>query len=307
MNIKVHAWIKPASDMHHGAFGFLGNHLHYTNIDKFFWIGLAIVLSLLVMVFKTKIYEWYHKKDRKWLFFWVGLCLVIFNLLSRIMLSTSGYPRHWEIIPLQLCRITFSALGIFLLLNRTDLVKWIIFPMVLGGAAAILSGSLDSASQNNWITHNPPYPPYSQGIDNYFYWDYYVTHMSLVVIGLLLWTMHKWTFTAKEMVIILLGMSVIVILVFGLDGIVNYVHPKEEVDYFYLGKFTAVKLWSFLGVFSKWPGSLLTYIVAAWVSSFLCWFFWILQGFWNIGKWEFYSKTTNPIVKGIWKLTKPQN
>jgi hypothetical protein len=291
--------------MKHGFFGFLGNNIAYSNIDRVFWILLVVFLGLLIMIFKTKIHNWYTKNDHKKLSITLGVIFILLNLISRIMFSISGYPRHWEIVPLQLCRITFTTLGVLLLFNRHDLVKWIVVPMILGGMIAIYTGSLNSASQAGWIDHKPiPYPSYSQGIDNYFYWDYYLTHMSLVLMGFLLWSMHKWVFSFKEILSLNGLFAILGIFIFTLNVTINWIDPDQQADYFYMGEHSSIKIWSFLGPFSKWPLSFFVYVFGAMVAYFSICLLWSLQGFWNIGEWKFYKKTTNPITKGTYKLKK---
>ena len=283
--------------MTHGFFGYLGNKILFTNIDKFVWIGFAFIFALLIMVFKSKIYEWYHVKDRKKLIITLGIIILGLNILSRIMYWISGYPLHWEIVPLHLCRLAFSLLGIFLVINRIDLIKWIVIPMIFGSFLAIINPSLDSNSEANW---NDKYPHVSNGIDNYFYWDYYSTHMTLFTFALILWSANHWTFTIKEIIVWLLFFTLFGLFIFTLNIIINTINPEENADYCYLGKVSTIKLWKILGPFSRWPFFVFTYMFGAWGITFIIYFLWVLQGFADFGKWEFYSKTQNPIVIGSW-------
>ncbi len=284
--------------MWHGFFGYLGNKVPFTIIDKLAWMGIALILAIVIMVFKSRIYEWYHAKDRKKIIIALGIFALLLNGISRIMYSINGYPWHWEIIPLHLCRLCFLLLGIFLVMNRVDLIKWIVIPMIIGSTLAIIAPPLSSYREQNWI--NKGLPKFSNGVDSYYYWDFYLTHIMLFASAFVLWSAKRWTFTMKELVVWTGYFTSLGIFMFGLNGVINAINPKINADYFFLGIGSTVKIWSWLGPFSHWPFFAFTFMLGSWAIILLIYFIWVLQGYADFGKWEFYSKTQNPIIIGEW-------
>ena len=283
--------------MKRGFFGFLGNHLSYTIYDKVFWIILTIICLFLIMVFKSKLASWYYKKDHKKDHIILGILFLCMNFSSRIIYWVGGYPHYWELLPFNLCRFTFLLLGIFLVINKPDLIKWIVIPMFFGASIAIMAGALDSNSQFNWLNHKPkPFPVYSDGIDNYFYWDYYITHLVLVISAVGLWSVRKWKFSVKDMLCFCPGFTIVTIIMFCINLIINNIDPSMYADYFFMGKHSAFEFPKWLGILGKFPWKVIPFFILGWAYCFMVWFFWIFQGKWNIGKWKWYKKTTNPIV-----------
>lgn len=267
--------IKPKNTpKNEGFFSVHGNHMIWETwgIAHISALVIILIISLLIMIFKVRIKKIF--KDKIFLLRIVGVIIIIFFVLNRILLITQGYPFKWEWFPYHLCRLSIFLYGFFLIIGKMDWIKYIAFWSILGsifGLTLINIGPIQDQQTLKWFDR-------SIGIDNYFWWDYFLAHGFGFIAPILLWTIRGWKMSYKELFISFIGLFLLALIAFFIDWIFN----DWSVNYFFLGKSSSLKLPlpDKLNFLSSWAWRLLTYSIVGIICAHFCWIIWLIQRKW---------------------------
>ncbi|MCR8612909.1 MAG: YwaF family protein [Mycoplasma sp.] len=255
-----------------GFFSWQGNNLPWDKQGPSYIIALIIPILtvILIMFFKNKIYRRY--KDNTWLLPTIGWITMAFTLLNRILLITSGYPLKWEYFPYHLCRLSVFLYAILLVVKKHNWIKYICFWSIAGsvfGLTLVDFGNLDTGDQIYYR---------NVGVDNYYWWDYFLAHGFGLIMPILIWTIKGWKMSYKDLWISSATLWTLSFVAFSLD----WIFEDYDVNYFFLGVYSefklplpdAIKSWA------EWPWKMITYSI---LGIGLCHAFW--------GVWKIQNKT----------------
>ncbi|MEE3928561.1 YwaF family protein [Mycoplasmopsis ciconiae] len=224
-----------------------GNNLPWDGISKkiFFVVSLLLVIAfILVSLFKRPIYNSYHNKANKYLFFKnertlnfvIGISTLAFVLVRIGILATSNFPNKWEIIPLHLCRLNIVIFSILLIINKTKYLKYILFTSVVGALIALALPDLSSKTNeivkvNGVIQQLSPKGEFTfngAGLDNYFFYDYLLAHGFILIAPLVFFILNNQKISLRDFVIMLAIILGLIIFTFTLNSILDNVIPADS-------------------------------------------------------------------------------
>ncbi|NQZ66241.1 MAG: YwaF family protein [Mycoplasmatales bacterium] len=254
-----------------GFFSVQGNNLewHAWGAAHVIAIVFALIMAMFIFIFKHQIKNYFKK--RMYLLRVIGIVALIFTILNRILVITQDYPFKWEWFPYHLCRLSIFIYAILLTIGKYNLIKYIALWSIIGaifGLTLINMGPIQDQVTKKWFNR-------SVGVDNYFWWDYFLAHIFGFIAPMILWTVLSWKMKYKELLISSIGLFFFALIAF----IVDWIFDDYSVNFFFLGKSSAftLPLPSNLAFLSFWEWRMLTYSIVGFSATHLFWLIWILQ------------------------------
>uniref|UniRef100_UPI00101DEDB9 TMEM164 family acyltransferase n=1 Tax=Mesomycoplasma neurolyticum TaxID=2120 RepID=UPI00101DEDB9 len=247
----------------------------------------------------------------------VGIITLFFNLIRIIILIATDYPWKWELIPLHLCRFYIILISILLIIKKIHLIKYFAIPCIVGSLAAFLFANLgvvqsfikDDIKYNSLIKGTVEYENAGTnlGVDNYFFWDYILTHSYVLIMPIFLTIVFndKAKLKLKEFLLGNLYLFIFSIFIFFLNWICFAIgqksnSPKIQVmlnsNWLYLGRDGVTSL----GPLSKWPQSIIGLVTVIFIIDCIIYFVYTL---FEAIKFDFKNKKINFIFnKNLYKI-----
>ncbi len=210
-----------------------GNKMTFEESKWLVYVFYTIVLLslLFIFLFKDNIHRNYMKNQKVAIIFYQGIGIGIFSLsiFRIIILAIGGYPNLWELVPFHFCRMFILLISMALCFRRIDLIKYFGIFAIGGGIIGLIIPDLSNSEY--WSEHGGM----EIGLDNYIFWDFFITHSSSVVLSTYLFASLKPVFYKSEISYTILIMSLFTIMVFLLNLILSNVSdPRWKANWFYL-------------------------------------------------------------------------
>lgn len=160
----------------------------------------------------------------------IGIFLLSLSVFRIVILAVGGYPNLWELIPLHFCRIFVVLIGISLSIRKMELVKYFGIFAIGGGLMGLMIPDLSNSEY--WSE----FGGMEIGIDNYVFWDYFIIHVSSIILPVYLFTCLKPVFYKSEIVYTIFIMWIVTVSIFLLNLALSNVGDRRwRANWFYLG------------------------------------------------------------------------
>lgn len=268
-----------------------GNNLEWWPYTKWVVYGLIIVLLILIFIFKDKIKHNHitNKRGIMNLYFKsydtfyrvIGWVIIAAQFLKLLLYLLGGYPLYWEHLMFHICRIHMFAIGILLILNKKELLKYITYISILGALLAIQFGEISWNTVNGikkelFEKHNIQF--YGAGADNFFYYDFFLLHIMIIVIPVYLWTAYSWKLETHKLYRSILFYWAGILFMWLTNWLSIYIPDKEWwSNNWYIGRNEVNFYHNALGYLSSWPGNLIFITLLGTAVSHLFHLVWIGQ------------------------------
>ncbi|QSF13922.1 YwaF family protein [Mycoplasma sp. Mirounga ES2805-ORL] len=223
---------------------------------------LSYLACILFWLFRIQIKSIYQNKETIlkmqkntfWsLFGWILLISIIGRMILVTMagMDSESGERLWEIFPFHFCRLMLLIIAISLIFKKTQWAKYYTFPTFITVTIAVFGKGFHKYS----------------GPDNFWWWDYVIAHIFLLIVSTFLYVLLNDSYKFKDKLITILAFVIIAIIMFVINWILfDYGKPGWQSNYFYLGK-DKVNEFSGDGIFKllSWPYHILTWIVVSFI------------------------------------------
>lgn len=266
--------------------------------------SLSIICGFLLWFFKRPINRWFNSKERhlgflskRALFATIGSLIIVFMATRSTFVLFNNYPFPWEVLPFHLCRLMLLFLGLCLVFNRLELVKYF-------GAVALIGAFIALVNPSFEFEKIPKGVKPAVGLDSVFYYDYILIHNFLFLGIMSAFVIHKMNFKAKHLIIQISFFLCLALFMFGINWLTSLLtkdvkNPHVwQTNYLYLGKDEVNAQKNIFGPASHWPYNLISWSVVGIIACILATCFWLAQDSIFIdkinNKWVFkYQKTSN--------------
>lgn len=292
----------------HSFFSWQGNQLDWPSYSKWIVLGITLLLLVLIWVFKNKIKAFFKRKEEKvWdtRLAWLGAITLVFQVFKLILYVIYKYPLHWELLWLHICRIHMIVICVLLIIKKKELIKYVVYISTMGALFAMYFGtqSWDGVAQETnkeVIFKNYGYTFYHVGVDNFFYWDFFLFHITLVILPIILWTGFGW----KIKTVNLYRTAIVYILGITLIWSLNVAFAQASdirwwANNWYIGTDKANDYSDALGIISAWPQNLFAYLAIGVAIMHVFHYIWIVQSKERKTLWKEYKEGYKNIFRNI--------
>lgn len=291
----------------HSFWSWQGNELDWPSYSKWIVIAITLFLLLLIWLFKKQIRSFFSKKEeRVWdtRLQWFGLFLFAFQVFKLILYIVYDYPIKWELLWLHICRIHMILISMFLIFKKKQLIKYIVYISTMGALFAMWFGDqswseIVGKNKENIFVQNG-FTFYHVGADNFFFWDFFAFHISIVVIPIILWTAFGWKIKTAYLYRAAIVYALGIIAIWSLNAALAQTSDiRWWANNWYIGMDKANDYSDALGVLSAWPQNLFAYLIIGVFVMHLFHYIWILQASNRKQLWREYKDGYKNIVKNI--------
>ncbi|WLP85169.1 TMEM164 family acyltransferase [Mycoplasma seminis] len=245
-----------------------------------------VLFVFLFWLFKRQIYAHWIKhqpsaKIQEILIRSVGFLLLLGMFLRSLNMGLTSYPRIWESIPLHFCRLVGLCIGIILLLNKTQWMKYVAAPAYLGAFVALAIPDVKivftpnetfSAFGENFVAGQDKI--YHVAWNNVYFYDLIGLHSFMIISSLVVSILYPYKMSKKDVVIQSQIFAAFFLVNFTINAFTDALAPIEwKSNYMYCGMDQYNGFSNLLGPLLHWPWSLITLMLiglayfyfAAWI------------------------------------------
>lgn len=291
----------------HSFFSWQGNQWDWPAYSKWIVLGITFALLLLTWIFKKQIRAFFKRHDEqkmdKWLSY-LGVFLFAFQVFKLILYVVGDYPLRWELLWLHICRIHMLIIAVLLMARKKEYIKFITYISTMGAIAAMWFGTQTWSSivgeNKEAIFVNEGIKFYHVGVDNFFFWDFFVFHISIVMIPVVLWTGFGWKLKTVNLyrTALIYAAGIIFIWLFNW-ALTQSTDNRWWANNWYIGMDKANDFKHALGVLSAWPQNLFAYLILGIVVLHVSHYVWILQSSDRKQLWKDYISGYKNIHKKL--------
>lgn len=218
--------------MNLGFFNVAGNNVPWHGVSQILFYTLAVlggISIILLWIFKRPIKQHYLKHHYVLGIFTKRTFWTLFGVISLIgmgvrssVLVLSHFENLWESIPLHFCRLMLIFLAITVIFNKLHWIKYFGAFSIIGGIVAISSPDLNK----------------NIGLDNFYYWDYILAHLYVLVLPAVIYVLADIKYTFKDTLVTFAVMLSLTTMMFFINWAIdssNSVDLSWKSNYFYLG------------------------------------------------------------------------
>lgn len=251
-----------------GIFGFSflswqGNQISFEDSKwvSIIIVSLTFVLLMNIIIFRKYLIDSYKKHEKLFLniFQIIGIFILCLSVFRTFILAYGNYPNLWELIPFHFCRLFIVIISLFLVFKKVEVIKYVGFFAVNGGIIGLLISDLSSSDY--WNSKGGT----RIGYDNYIFWDFYIIHVTSILVSAYLISVNKFIVTKWDVLISCTSVIFLTIGLFFANWFFSFLPDQRwQANWFYLApdKFNGIDelLYKFLGRMSKWPAILPLFI-----------------------------------------------
>lgn len=245
-------------------FSWQGNEMTFAESKWMVYLiySLLFIGCLSIYLLKSQVRNNYlnHTKRVTNIFQIYGAFIVFLSIFRIIILVIGGYPNLWEMVPFHFCRLFVILIGFSLLFKKINLIKYFGVLAIGGGIIGLLISDLSNSEY--WSE----FGGMEIGIDNYVFWDYFIIHLSSIIIPFYLFTCLKPIFYKRTITYTILIMGSFTVIIFLLNiSLSNVPDVRWRPNWFYVGipKINGIDdmLRPIIGPLASYPAILFTFIV----------------------------------------------
>lgn len=268
----------------HSFFSWQGNNLDWPPYTKWIVFSIIILLFICLYIFRNKIRSNKEGKifKNKIIFYrFVGSVGLIYMIIKLIIYIVGDYPLYWENLQLHICRIHFIIMMIFLIIGKPRLIMYTTFISSVGAIGAIYFGDMSQEHLTNSplkkiIFDNNNIKFYNVGADNFFFYDFFIFHIMLIMIPVFMWTKYEWRMSTvnkyRTIIIYIAG----ILLMWTFNIISKSFSDEWKANNWYIGPDEHNDYSNVLGWLSGWPQNLFSYILLGVFFIFILNFIYVL-------------------------------
>ncbi|QNM93896.1 YwaF family protein [Mycoplasma sp. Pen4] len=280
-----------------------------TNIIFIVTLSLVLLTSLLLWIFKRQIHQIFVKrnlslKTQAIITRSIGAFMVTLMIIRIVMLGITDYPRPWELIPLHFCRLIALFVGVILLMNKPQWLKYFVAMAFLGAIIAFgtpdtkiafvpkenitLSDQTLQAGKTYyaWISYN-----------NFSFWDFIIIHSLIILIPVIFGILYPYNITFKDSLITIAIFSGLLIFTFIINWTTDSIATDGDftwkTNFFYTARDTNVNAF----VIKPWPIVLLISIIFGALYVFLASGIFYVQDKLVFGKWFVRKQESSKVFR----------
>lgn len=240
-----------------------GNNISFSESSWLIYILLLLTfLSFITFFFfKTPLRRFYltHQKIMIAIFQLFGFFIISLSIFRGTILFIGKYPNLWELVPFHFCRFFIIIICFFLCFRKIDALKYVGLFSICGGIVGLLIADLNSSPY--WEAKGGV----KLGYDSYIFWDYFIIHISAVLVPAYLFITNRFMISKWNVGISAISLISFTIGIFFMDWMFSYL-PNEQwrANWFYVGPdhVNGIDdlLSKFLGPIARWPLILFLFI-----------------------------------------------
>ena len=238
-------------------------------------------------------------KNEGWMWRTIGIIGTLVTLTRLTLMWVYGYPLYWEGLGLHLCRALLLIMFLMLSFNKIKYIKYLIFLAIVGFIAGILltwesSDAINNAYDSNGnylykgsVTYDNFYAEirgdggkvlnlahyerlmladgfkyYHAGWDNFFSYDVYLAHLSLLIIPTYIYISRNQKLSVKQFHVMQITYIGITTLMWLLNIALSYAPDMHwRSNFWYNGKDEYNNMSNLMGPLLKWPVNYIFYVV----------------------------------------------
>ena len=210
-----------------------GNKMTYQQSEWLVYVFYAFVLMSLIscFIFKNQIRKNYisNTKIVVNIFQVLGIFLFSLSIFRIVILAVGGYPNLWELIPFHFCRMFIILIALSLSFRKIEYFKYFGVFAIGGGIIGMLIPDLSNSEY--WSA----YGGMEIGLDNYIFWDFFIIHISSIVLTTYLFACLNPPFYKSEIGYSILIMLSLTIAIFFANSLLSNVSDSRwRANWFYL-------------------------------------------------------------------------
>ncbi|WP_324672286.1 YwaF family protein [Mycoplasma sp. 888] len=299
--------------------------LAQTNLSlRLSWV-IAMLIIFVIWIFKRQIHEAIKRKNvsvktQEILIRTAGALTLTFIVARAIMFGVTQYPGKWETIPLHMCRILGISIGIVLLLNKPQWMKYLISLSFLGATIALIlpDVKINYTPDETFTAFGKSYEKgkeYEFHIyyDNYIFYDLMALHVFILLSTFIVSIVFPYSIRNKDILRTLALFGSLVVACFFLNWALDDLAPSAwKSNYIYVGKDKYNPFSSLIGPLMKWPFNVFTLIGLGTLYLYACAGIFILQDkiIFNFGKGKkflSFGKSSKQFLKPKFNVKKYDN
>lgn len=294
----------------HSFWSWQGNYSIWWPQTKWVVFGITLLLLILIFVFKDKIKKSHTNNTKSimnlytgnydLIYRWIGGIILAMQFLKLFLYISGGYPLYWEHFMLHICRIHIFIIAIFMIINKKEMIKYVVYISTFGAILAIQFGEISAFAIEGTLKeeifnkHNIEF--YDVGVDNFFYYDFFLLHIFIIVGPIYLWTGYSWKIQTHKFYRSILFYWAGILFMWMTNWLSTYIPAQEwHSNNWYIGTNEVNYYYDALGILSTWPYNLFFITIIGTAFSHLGHLIYILQSNVKFNNWKFSIEKS-----GIW-------